>query len=379
MNRKNFDKLIENYMDRYEAINREHDETDKWTATLRVYNKWKLEAEDFSTMLQETMGNTVILNNSHVQPVSGLIALCRLSTDIQEQVRSEFRKLLSSDGGDIKVRQKKVMNFVDNINKMLAREFPGKWKYEQHVRDVIGYLTLISPEDNYFYKHKEAKAYADCVDFGDDIGTGQDFRLDHYYRMCDELVKEIQDNEELIRLLDSLLIEAAEDDTIINMPGKLNILAYDIMYCADSYNLYDNIPIMKKSKTVTDKRNVEKQQQIEALTEKKAGYGAELQKIIDELDTVELPDLCNEQVSCNKYGVGKVTAQVGSNIIIQFSNEEKKFRLPDAVVSGFLKLENKQYVDTCFKIAGLLEQKKDIEGVIKEIDRKFSCSVFYLK
>ena len=70
--------------------------------------------------------------------------------------------------------------------------------------------------------------------------------------MCDELVMEIQDNEELIKLLDGLLIEAAENDTIINMPGKLNILAYDIMYCADSYNLYDNIPLIKKSKTATE-------------------------------------------------------------------------------------------------------------------------------
>ena len=376
MNREKFDMLINNYIDRYETINREHDEIDKWMAVLKAYNTWELEAEDFSAMLKETMGNTVILDNGHVQPVSGLVALCKLSTGIQEEVRSEFRKLFSSDGGDIKARQQKTMTFVDNINKLLAREFPGKWRYEQHIRNAIGYLTLISPEDNYFYKHKEAKAYADCIEFGDDIGTGQDFRLDHYYRMCDELVMEIQDNEELIKLLDGLLIEAAENDTIINMHGKLNILAYYIIYCSDSYNLYDNIPVIKKSKTATEKKHAEKQQQIEVLKEKKSGYAVELQKILDELDAMDLPDLCNEQVSCNKYGTGKVIKQGECNITIQFSNEEKKFKLPDAVVSGFLKLENKQYVDTCFKIAGLLEQKKDIEGIIKEIDRKLSFQYF---
>ena len=133
MNREKFDMLINNYIDRYETINREHDEIDKWMAVLKAYNTWELVAEDFSAMLKETMGNTVILDNGHVQPVSGLVALCKLSTGIQEEVRSEFRKLLSSDGGDIKARQQKTMTFVDNINKLLAREFPGKWRYEQHI------------------------------------------------------------------------------------------------------------------------------------------------------------------------------------------------------------------------------------------------------
>ena len=42
------------------------------------------------------------------------------------------------------------------------------------------------------FKSTEAKAFADCYEFGEDIGSGQTFRLDVYYRMCRELVDEIK-------------------------------------------------------------------------------------------------------------------------------------------------------------------------------------------
>ena len=63
------------------------------------------------------------------------------------------------------------------------------------------YLSFISPDDNFMFKSTEARAFANDCEFGEDIGSGQTFRLDVYYRMCRELAEEIKNNEKLCALL----------------------------------------------------------------------------------------------------------------------------------------------------------------------------------
>ena len=41
------------------------------------------------------------------------------------------------------------------------------------------------------YKASQAQAYADCVEFYDDWGSGAKMDLRIYHRMCDELIETI--------------------------------------------------------------------------------------------------------------------------------------------------------------------------------------------
>ena len=86
------------------------------------------------------------------------------------------------------MRQGRIHMFVDAINEKLQKAAPNKWKYNQDRRSVIMYLSFIAPDENFMFKSTEARAFSDCYEFGEDIGSGQTFRLDVYYRMCRELV-----------------------------------------------------------------------------------------------------------------------------------------------------------------------------------------------
>ena len=79
-------------------------------------------------------------------------------------------------------------------------------------------LSFISPDDNFMFKSTEARAFANGCEFGEDIGSGQTFRLDVYYRMCRELAEEIKKNEKLCALLeDKLQAEANVDENETNL------------------------------------------------------------------------------------------------------------------------------------------------------------------
>ena len=70
------------------------------------------------------------------------------------------------------------------------------------------------------FKSTEARAFSDCYEFGEDIGSGQTFRLDVYYRMCRELVDEIKNSDIFkYRDLDKTVVEPSDtvDITVLLM------------------------------------------------------------------------------------------------------------------------------------------------------------------
>ena len=255
MNQANLAKLFHNYIESYNVLtDAEHDELYKWRAVNHFQKHWNLEADEFGEMFKQAMEQSFnIVNNSIVQPANGIVFLCKQDKKTEEEVREEFRKLLAPDGGDIRARQDRIDTFAAAINEKLQNAAPGKWKYDQDRRSVIMYLSFISPDDNFMFKSTEARAFANGCEFGEDIGSGQTFRLDVYYRMCRELAEEIKKNEKLCALLEDKLqaeanVDENETNSITEVAGRYNIYAYDIIYCAHAYNLYGDIPVRKKTK-----------------------------------------------------------------------------------------------------------------------------------
>ena len=50
---------------------------------------------------------------------------------VAEAVRDAFRDLFQADNSDYAARQKRIENFVTEINGMLQETAPDKWKYHQ--------------------------------------------------------------------------------------------------------------------------------------------------------------------------------------------------------------------------------------------------------
>ena len=96
MNQANLAKLFHNYIESYNVLtDKEHDELYKWRAVNHFQCHWDLEAENFGEMFEQAMGQSFnLINNSIVQPTSGIVFLCKQNKETEEEVREEFRKLL---------------------------------------------------------------------------------------------------------------------------------------------------------------------------------------------------------------------------------------------------------------------------------------------
>ena len=129
----------------------------------------------------------------------------------------------------------------DSVSRMSGNAEEGFAAYEELFNDqrsVMSYLFFHDPESNYLFKSTEAHEFADCVEFLEDWGAGANFKLDIYYRMCDELV-------EAMRQCPALMATNAsryenEEKDLYDDPN-LHLLAFDMIYSSQVYHLYDGI------------------------------------------------------------------------------------------------------------------------------------------
>ncbi len=342
MNRENLDKLIANYIAKFEWINDEtHREYYKWEAVKHFQDHWDIDAPNFASMFKEAVKATSnLINNGSVQPTNGIIKLAEHS-ELTEVIRQMFRDLLTDDYGDISKRQDKIDIFLDKADELLNRYYRGSWKYAQDMRTVIAYLSLIDPKHNYMYKSTQAKEFMYCIEYGNDFGSGKHFSLEKYYAMCDELVTVIKEKPELVELHQNRMTESmwADDD--------YHILAYDIIYSAVVYKLYNNITIVKPSNSKNKKHDPEK-----AKNEKRESLLAELTSVSDQLNDllVERADYDDFSakgliVKHKSFGEGVVTAHNGHTLNIRFGEQEKPFQMPQGFSAGYLTTDSEEITE----------------------------------
>lgn len=346
MNHENLKLIIEQYVSRFDELNARDggDEGYKWRAETCFKRHWDIEAKDFPEMFRLAMSETSnLIDNKTVQPIGGISNLLK-NVDEVEFVRSCFRELFSEDNGDLIARQDRIETFMDKINSRISKYTPGTWKYPQAFNNVLYYLNLWRPEDNYIYKATEATAWADCIGFGDDFGSGTTFSLEKYYMMCDELLAALPEYDELMqRHNERFALEADGFD------DELHILVYDILYCAYHYGFYTGMYIPKVSTkerikaSKTQKEREELQLQIQSKE-------IELQTL--EKAPVAFPDLTGCAVKHKTFGIGAVVSSTESMIVVDFAGQQKKFLYPDAFKNGFLICDDDVAVERLDAAAG---------------------------
>ncbi len=362
MNKDNLRSIIANYMENFEMINNEQcREYYKWEAVKHFRDNWDIDAPDFAGMFKESVRKTwILINNRIVQPTNGIVKLAERA-EARETVREMFRKLYADDGGDIKARQNRIYDFLAEADELLDKYEKGRWKYAQDMRTVIFYLALMYPEQNYMFKATQARAFMNCVQYGDDFGAGQYFSLEKYYRMCDELTEEIKNNTELMKLHNDRLTADmySEDD--------YHILAYDIIYCAVVYSMYSNIEIPKKEKKKA-KKSESNRIDVSPLREELAQKREELSALLSERSEYDGFSAKGLFVKHRVFGNGIVFDHEGSSVRVRFAKCEKKFMLPQGFTDGFLKTESEEATDIFIKIDELDRKIKEAELEIKVLE-----------
>jgi len=348
MNRENLNKLIANYVSNFDYINNEVNmEYYKWEAVKHFQDNWNIDAPDFAAMFKECLRESYnLINNRIVQPANGIIKLAE-NPELTDIVRQMFRDLLVDDNGDIEKRQDKIYAFLDKADELLNIHFKGSWKYAQDMRTVIFYLSFIEPNKNYMFKATQAKEFMYCIEFGKDFGSGENFSLRKYYEMCDELVAAIKETPELVQLHNERITDKMWTD------DDYHILAYDIIYSAIVYNLYNNITIVKPTRSKAQTHEQQVQAKRDELTSSLEQTNNELNEALQERTNYDEFSAKGLEVIHKTFGSGVVVAHNGNLLSIRFGEQEKRFQMPQGFSNGFLKTDSTEIMDMFNEMAVL--------------------------
>jgi hypothetical protein len=360
MNKDNMHQIFSHYIDKFEYLNNEQNsEYYKWQICydFRRLMDEALAADDkrFPDALYKAKECSRNIIDSYTQPFYGLVVFAR---EEPATVRKMFRDLYSDDGGDIKVQMELIKNFFEKSNELLEKYAPGSYLYKQNSHSVSSYLFLYSPDNHYMYKATESKVMADCIGFYDDWGSGDNIKLDVYYRMCDEIVNEVMNCPELLETDGSRF-----DGRLHLKPGSLHpddkkhILVFDIIYCCHVYDLFDGIsftrPKSKEKKLYIENKN--KADKLFAEYEQAKHESDKLKQALDYFTVIIQP---GDKAIHKSYGEGVVKDINRKYISIEFASGIKQLSLPMVLGNKLIK----------FSVDGFEEKQAEYQAVLKKAD-----------
>lgn len=366
MNSENLHELINKYEENYAYFNdKDHDEIFKWKAVSKFRKVWFSDDKpnDFSQFFKEARKDfSVLVDNAQVAPTSGII---KLAEKYPQEVENLFRNVLfAEDNGDIDLKQKHIDSFIDGIEALRQKEFPRYYKYKQDRHAASCYMACFDPEHNYIYRYSEAEVFACYIEFGLDIGSGENFKLKNYYKLCDVIVDALKEHPTLIDKYHQLVYS---DDYYPD--ESLHLLAFDLMYCCRNYNLYYGMTHIPKKDSVKSykleqlrqQQEDERQQELQKLNSQKL----ELELSIEPYKDISLVDV---EVLHKIYGKGIITSQKINQITVKFENVEKRFMIHKQYVPNLPTFENDEEVLEAFTTyADVMKQIEQIERQIKKL------------
>ena len=364
MNLERLNKIVDIYIDKFEILtNDDCDENMKWRAINHFKNNFDLDAVDFYEMFKYAMSeSSIIINNGTVQPVNGILKLISYEEDTMREL---FAMLYEDDGGDLNKRQDKIETFVEETNKLLDKYERGKWKYKQDFRSVLAYLTFYKPAENYLYKSSQCQPFFRYLEYGEEIGYGQYFKLSRYYSMCDEVRHALSKHPQLMQTHETRW------EKVKNPQDDLHILTFDIIYCSIVYEFYEHqnyTKIIKKSKFDLEQELLA--EKIENTRAELKALEKELVKVQFELDAIPEINIEGQTVKHKMFGKGFVVKQNGSYIEVEFSSRTSKFILTSAFINGFLSSEDTHLLERCkqFEVSIALCDKIEKEIKSKQLE-----------
>ena len=323
MNKKNLHEIISRYEAHYAEINdKEHDEIFKWKAAECFQREWFAPDNKelpFSVLFSKAKReSSVLIDNSTVSPANGIVKMAELE---EAEVKRLFCEVLfAEDSGDLALRQQHMEEFLEGIEKVRLKHFPASWKYAQDRHAASCYLALFAPKANYIYKYTHAESFAQYIEYGKDLGSGNNFSLANYYEMCDLVVEALREHPSLLKAYQTLLTDGYYPD------DSLHLLAFDVIYCASTYHLFSGLQHKSKKEAIKT-YTLEKLRQAEAekLQAEIEKLEVQIQALDLELDVYRSINLIGVQVTEKRYGIGTVVTQNANTITVAFADGEHSY------------------------------------------------------
>ena len=231
MNTEMFNVLYDYYKIHYNQI--EKNELYKWKAVVHFQEHWDIEANDFPTMLKESLRETKnLLSSGMYYPRKMIILAAKQEPD---NVRELFRQLYDLTI-DIKVR---IEKFQDEVNAIIERHKEGKISHSyQDDRAVMVYLNMRYPEKYYLYKYQMFVDFAKLIDYAELPKAGDIDLVFLFESMCDMILKRVMQDEELLTMYESRRQKYYDP--------AYHLLVQDIIYSAQYFNAPEILEEEKK-------------------------------------------------------------------------------------------------------------------------------------
>lgn len=380
MNRSHFDQIIDNYAARFVELNTgDNNEVYKWeiAAEFRPMMDAALAADD--TDFPAKLAAVVLLTKQTIDNGAELAfhALADYARNEPQAVRDALRRLLTPDGGDLEARTQRFTEFLNFCEFMRAKYYPDSWRYRAGIRLPMMITGFYDPDHYYMYKASQAQAYADCVEFYDDWGSGAKMDLRIYHRMCDELIETIKLHPKFKMIRDTRKNYAEKP---LHPDTELHILAFDVIFCSTVYNLFEGIHYSVRNAE-------EKRIHLEKMDEARNARAnhAEALECMAKLDYAEAffaeKLSVGSAVTHKRFGVGTITGLSGKVIEVQFSGLDYPSTLVwrDCVKTGLLSFKTEENAAEYDELVTLLRQAEVIRKNAAIAEKKLEQYAEYLQ
>ena len=384
MNKAHLQQIFANYINNFEFINNnENREYYKWL----IIKKFKTQMDkallvdktDFPERLlklKKLSGNMI---DSYTQPFYGL---SKFAEEEPETVRAMFRDLYAEDGGDIRIKQEKILDFLRRSHALHDVYSPGSYLYNDDFHSVTGYMFLYDPDHNYLYKYTHAHKFADCVEFYDDWGYGESVKLDVYYRMCDQLVEYAKKDEALMKTDASRFTRGwGSGPEDMHPDPEKHILAFDLIFCCgyEPYGLFKGITYTKptsKEKQLWKERRSEALRRYKIWQEAKTKYDT----VLEAREYVRSVLQPGTEITHISYGNGSILENSESQIIVSFNSAGvKKMGQFVSVAKGLISIDFPGFLETIDKYRDVIEKTdSDVKMPLEIAEKNLSPYVEYL-
>ncbi|MBO5570584.1 MAG: hypothetical protein J6A79_16870 [Clostridia bacterium] len=363
MDRENFDAIIDRYLDKFDYTNGQGpEEYFKWEA-VDCFRSFSPDAEDLKSAFKEAIAkNSVLLDGHYSSPTTGIRALLGEKDEV-DFVREAFRRLFvpQADWGKLDLQ---VEQFVLDVNARIKKHWPNDKSKLQTTRSALCYLALHDPSHNFFYMYSKAANWANYTEYGFDIGSGASFSLPNYYRMCEELVSEIKAAPRLQRCNEARLKKAG-----VKFEDDYHTLAYDILYCATTYDLYVDLPTYRPGGVQNRILRANERTELNRLLQ----AAVEAEQALAAFETTGLLplDLAGQEVKHFLFGTGTILSLEGYKLTVRFGEQEKALVYPD-VLGKQLKLASPDIMERLTENEQAKAKLAELEKTAKTARAKYN-------
>jgi len=210
-------EIISKYKQNFKQIHEE--EIYKWKAVKCFQDNWDENAVDFPAMLNRALDKAKNLLMSYNFYAKGMIY--EIAKKDPEAVRAMFIALFDEHNPVTE----RIDNFIESAEELRLKYGGGSWgQHYQTPNSVSVYLFFRYPNKYYIFKYRKFRDFAAKIEYSDIPKMGKPESVQKYIDMCNEILKVVKQDNELLNLSKNRLTEEDSPD------NDFHILTEDIVF-----------------------------------------------------------------------------------------------------------------------------------------------------